>query len=94
LSTEVTTFAQMSELSNAVLGLVAKLSSTVTKALQEMDSLKSDKINSVSSTIPTTSWVSDNTYTDFPYRYDLQITDVTANDFVTIIVSPSSFKIA
>lgn len=84
----------MGNLCDAILYKLAVAVSTITAAIQEVDANKSDKINSVSSTIPTSDWVADSTYSDFPYRYDLKITDVTANDFVTIIVSPSSFSVA
>lgn len=84
----------MSELCNAVLYKLGESLKVVTNALTEMDENKVDKTSSVSSTIPTTNWVSDSTYSDYPYRYDLEITGVTANDFVTIIVSPASFEIA
>jgi len=84
----------MSELCDAILYKLGESLKIITNAITEMDENKVDKTSSVSSTIPTTDWISDSTYSDYPYRYDLKITGVTANDFVIIVVSPTSFNIA
>ena len=48
------------------------------------------KGESIAVTIPTTGWVKDTTYADYPYCYDIAVSGITAKDRVGITISPGS----
>ena len=48
------------------------------------------KGESIAVTIPTTGWVKDTTYTDYPYCYDIAVSGITAKDRVGITIAPGS----
>ena len=82
------------ELETKVANLIAdlnNLSSTVTsndEALQaEIDSLKPIVAQDIS--VASTSWSSDSTYTDFPYRSTITITGVTADMVPEVTFAPT-----
>ena len=75
-------------------GLVAQLATSVTDAVEEMDTVKADKSVSVSFVIPASGWVSDTTVADYPYRYDLSVSDITALDKATVSIAPNSMSTA
>lgn len=84
----------MSELCNAILYKLSESLTLVSNAIQEVDDNKVNRTGSVSSTIPTTGWVSDSTYSDYSFRYDFSAAEVTANDLVVMTISPASLKTA
>ena len=45
-----------------------------------------NKVILVNDLYPTTA-ISDSTYADYPYRYDFEVTDLTSNDVVEVILS-------
>lgn len=75
-------------------GLVAQLAQTVTEAMQEMESVKADKQDSVSITIPTTGWGVDEASESYPNYYDITVAGVTAKDRADIAIAPDSMDIA
>ncbi len=94
---KTTTFEQFRQLAESskrfANGLNGELAQAVAEAVVELESLKSDKPKSAAVTIPTTGWSSDNTVV-YPYFYDIQSADVTANDIAEITVLPDSLAAA
>mgnify|MGYP007112791864 FL=1 len=74
--------------------LVSELARTVTEAMEEMESVKSDKQKKIALTIPTTGWVEDKTIADYPNYCDITATGVTATDRVDIAIDPNSMATA
>ncbi len=70
--------------------LISTLAGSVTAAIEEMDSVKSDKPAAAAATIPTSGWVSDSSVSGYKYRYDLTAAGVTANDFAVVAIAPAS----
>lgn len=75
-------------------GLVSELSDATLEAMQEMDNAKADKISAVAVTISTDGWVEDKTWKDYPLRYDITTTGMTAADRADVILSPGSLRAA
>lgn len=75
-------------------GMIAELAQTVTEAMQEMESVKADRQDSVSITIPTTGWGVDDASESYPNYYDITVTGLTANDRVDITIAPNSMATA
>lgn len=75
-------------------GLVSELSDATLEAMQEMDNAKADKISAVAVTISTDGWVEDETWEDYPLRYDITAAGVTAADRADVILSPGSLSAA
>lgn len=73
--------------------LVGKLAQTVTKAMEELESVKADKPSVVSFTIPTNGWSSDSN-ASYPKYYDIAVTGVTAKDRAEITIAPGSLDTA
>ena len=59
-----------------------------------MDRAKVDRLSSVSVTIRADGWVEDETWEEYPMRYDITAADVTATDRADIILSPNSLTAA
>lgn len=66
----------------------------VDTALSDMDNEKLDKTNEVAASIPANGWQSDTSVSDYPYYYDLAVTELTANDRASVIIAPTSVKTA
>lgn len=64
------------------------------EAMQEMDRAKVDRLSSVPVTIKADGWVKDETWEEYPLRYDITVNDVTATDRADIILSPNSLTAA
>lgn len=75
-------------------GLVSELAQTVTEAMQEMESVKADKQDSVSITIPTTGWGVDEASENYPNYCDITVAEVTAKDRADIAIAPNSMGTA
>ena len=75
-------------------GLVAELAQTVTDAMQEIETVKADKQDSVSITIPTTGWGIDEASESYPNYCDITVAGVTAKDRVDIAIAPGSMDTA
>lgn len=75
-------------------GLVAKLAQTVTDAMQEMEEVKADRLDSVSITILATGWGTDDASGDYPNYYDITVEGVTAKDRADIAIAPNSMDTA
>ena len=75
-------------------GLASELSDATLEAMQEMDNAKADKISAVTVTIKADGWVKDETWEEYPLRYDITVNDVTATDRADIILSPNSLTAA
>ena len=74
--------------------LASELSNATLEAMQEMDRAKVDRLSSVSVTIKADGWVEDETWEEYPMRYDITAADVTATDRADIILSPNSLTAA
>lgn len=70
------------------------ISETAKETIKEMDRAKVDKISAVAVTISTDGWVEDETWEEYPMRYDITAADVTATDRADIILSPNSLTAA
>lgn len=79
---------------NYTSSLVSELAQTVTEAMEEMESVKSDKQKKIAMTIPTSGWTGDNTIADYPNYCDITATGVTATDRVDIAIDPNSMATA
>lgn len=74
--------------------LISETAKETIKAIKEMDRAKVDKISAVAVTISTDGWVEDETWEEYPMRYDITAADVTATDRADIILSPNSLTAA
>lgn len=70
------------------------ISETAKETIKAMDRAKVDKISAVAVTISTDGWVEDETWEEYPMRYDITAADVTATDRADIILSPNSLTAA
>lgn len=70
------------------------ISETAKETIKAMDRAKVDKISAVAVTISTDGWVDDETWEEYPMRYDITAADVTATDCADIILSPNSLTAA
>ena len=57
-------------------GLASELSNATLEAMQEMDRAKVDRLSSVPVTIKADGWVKDETWEEYPLRYDITVNDV------------------
>lgn len=73
-------------------GLVAQLAQTVTEAIQEMETVKADKPETVSVTIPTSGWGTDAASENYPNYYDITVAGVTGKDRADIAIAPDSIE--
>lgn len=64
---------------------VARVASEVSNAAAQ--DIENSKPTFSDFTIPTTGWVQDASVPDYPLRYDLTVTGVTANDRATVIIA-------
>lgn len=71
-------------------GLVGQLADTTTAAIEEVETVKADKAQAVSVTIPASGWESDAAIAAYPNYYDIPVTAVTAADRATVTVAPNS----
>lgn len=74
--------------------LISETAKETIKAIKEMDRAKADKVSSVSVMIKADGWVEDETWEEYPMRYDITAADVTATDYADIILSPNSLTAA
>lgn len=74
--------------------LISETAKETLKAIKEMDRAKVDKISAVAVTISTDGWVEDETWEEYPMRYDITAADVTTTDRADIILSPNSLTAA
>ena len=75
-------------------GLASELSNATLEAMQEMDRAKVDRLSSVPVTIKADGWVEDETWEEYPMRYDITAAGVTAADRADVILSPGSLSAA
>ena len=73
--------------------LASELSNATLEAMQEMDVAKADRLSSVSVIIKADGWAKDETWEEYPMRYDITAADVTATDRADIL-SPNSLTAA
>lgn len=74
--------------------LISETAKETIKEIKEMDRAKVDKISAVAVTISTDGWVEDETWEEYPMRYDITAADVTTTDRADIILSPNSLTAA
>lgn len=95
--TKITTITHLEELANKSKSytgeLVADVASAVADVVAEVDAIKADKPEAVAFAINITDWFSSG-ITDFPYGIDIEITDLSADDIVTVTIKPASLSTA
>lgn len=74
--------------------LIGETAKETIKAIKEMDRAKADKVSAVAVTISVDGWAEDETWEEYPMRYDITAADVTATDHADIILSPNSLTAA
>lgn len=74
--------------------LISETAKETIKAIKEMDRAKVDKVSAVAVTISVDGWAEDETWEEYPMRYDITAADVTATDRADIILSPNSLTAA
>lgn len=72
----------------------AEIARAASAAIREIDNEKMPKTSSVSITIPTTGWRTDNTDQNYPHYYDINAEGVTATDLPVLIISPADEETA
>ena len=73
-------------------GHVAALAQAVADAMEEMDTVKADKLQHIDFTIPTTGWQTDNTVPGYTHYLDIPVAGLTANDRAEVDVAPASLQ--
>ena len=84
-----TSLGHLEMLARRTKGLASEILQATTDALVEMNTVKADKENAVSITIPVTGWNSDST-ANYPYYYDITVAGITTNDGANIAIAVSS----
>lgn len=84
----VLSLAQLKQLHAKCMAKISELSDSVSKTVTELSGKKADKVAVQSLTIPASGWMSDNS--TFPKYVDIDISGLTANDVVCVIVPPSA----
>lgn len=74
--------------------LISETAKETIKAIKEMDRAKVDKVSAVAVTISVDGWVEDETWVEYPMRYDITAAGVTAADWADVILSPGSLSAA
>lgn len=74
--------------------LASELSNATLEAMQEMDRAKVDRLSSVPVTIKVDGWVEDETWEEYPLRYDIAAAGLTEADRADVILSPGSLTAA
>ncbi len=90
---KVTLLAHLEANAQAANKLMGEITQATAEALQEQAILKADKSASVSFTILTSGWVSDNTQ-PYRYYYDIAVKGITAKDRAEISLAPGSVEAA
>ena len=84
----VPSLAQLKQLHAKCMVNISELSDSVSKTVTELSGKKADKVAVQSLTIPASGWMSDSS--TFPKYVDIDISGLTANDVVCVIVPPSA----
>lgn len=89
----ITTLGQMEMMAKRNIRAAGEVAQAAAEAIEEIDTLKANKGETVSITIPITGWSSDSS-SSYPQYYDIAVSEVTANDRAEITIAPGSIDIA
>nr|DAO97881.1 MAG TPA: hypothetical protein [Caudoviricetes sp.] len=84
----VLSLAQLKRLHAKCMAKISELSDSVSETVTELSGKKADKVAVQSLTIPANGWMTDNS--TFPKYVDIDISGLTADDVVCVIVPPSA----
>ena len=86
-------FQNKTPLGSHVLEGLSRLAGIVAEAMTEQNEAKADRPLRSAVTIPVSGW-SDDGAADYPKRYDIALSGVTANDRADVIIAPGSLGTA
>lgn len=90
----LTTMEQMRMASERSLSAASDVAKAAAEAIREaLDILKADKPKATTISIAADGWVASES-TVYPYQYDIEIEDITANDRAVITIDPESVDTA
>lgn len=70
------------------------LVTSISEAMEEMESAKADKPTTVAISIPTTGWATNAEFTHHSQYYDILVTGITSIDVAMINIAPDSSNVA
>ena len=94
MSEKLTTLSQLRAVSQKSKDRAALVADAAAAALDEMDGVKADKANFVSFSIPATGWKTDSSVPGYTNYIDIEISGLTAADYVAVDVAPASSVVA
>lgn len=94
MSEKLTTLSQLRAVSQKSKDLAAQVADAAAAALDEMDGVKADKTEFVSFSIPATGWKTDSSVPGYTNYIDIEISGLTAADYVAVDVAPASSVVA
>lgn len=94
MSEKLTTLSQLRAVSQKSKDRAAQVADTAAAALDEMDGVKADKTEFVSFSIPATGWKTDSSVPGYTNYIDIEISGLTAADYVAVDVAPASSVVA
>jgi hypothetical protein len=94
LSEKLTTLSQLRAVSQKSKDRAAQVADAAAAALDEMDGVKADKTEFVSFSIPATGWKTDSSVPGYTNYIDIEISGLTAADYVAVDVAPASSVVA
>lgn len=94
MSEKLTTLSQLRAVSQKSKDRAAQVADAAADALDEMDGVKADKTEFVSFSIPATGWKTDSSVPGYTNYIDIEISGLTAADYVAVDVAPASSVVA
>lgn len=94
MSEKLTTLSQLRAVSQKSKDRAAQVADAAAAALDEMDGVKADKTEFVSFSIPATGWKTDSSVPGYTNYIDIEISGLTAADYVAVDVAPASSVVA
>lgn len=94
MSEKLTTLSQLRAVSQKSKDRAAQVADAAAAALDEMDGVKADKTEFVSFSIHATGWKTDSSVPGYTNYIDIEISGLTAADYVAVDVAPASSVVA
>lgn len=94
MSEKLTTLSQLRAVSQKSKDRAALVADAAAAALDEMDGVKADKAKFVSFSIPAIGWKTDSSVPGYTNYIDIEISGLTAADYVAVDVAPASSVVA
>lgn len=94
MSEKLTTLSQLRAVSQKSKDRAALVADAAAAALDEMVGVKADKAKFVSFSIPATGWKTDSSVPGYTNYIDIEISGLTAADYVAVDVAPASSVVA